>query len=299
VCIRHLFTPNNLDDGTLNPCLQCDEDKSGAVFKAHAARTRRNSGILSAIGRPDAQVYTEADHHAYLGPATPTQAPTEMREQGRAFRPWEPPSYGSALLEGMAAWTLSKPFRRLSKDPYEDAHLNSHTTESAAKVCAVLPNVEEKSYTLESFLSEEAAYDAGAVPTHAGECAACSTLQDLSVYVANADLTTPVRICAFKSFVSRQWSMQCLEELGFTPACADVWYYNAQHTRRKCLGESRVVLCCFCLFVVVWPWYWSCLRWIGWLRTRLNGFAELLMRAFVVAIYLSIYLSIWTDTWLQ
>jgi len=39
------------EDGRLNACLQCDEDRSGAVFKATAGRTRRNSGIHSSIPR--------------------------------------------------------------------------------------------------------------------------------------------------------------------------------------------------------------------------------------------------------
>ena len=43
-------------DGMLNDCLQCDEDRSGAVFKAVAGRTRRDSGIRSSIQRPDEQV---------------------------------------------------------------------------------------------------------------------------------------------------------------------------------------------------------------------------------------------------
>jgi hypothetical protein len=43
-------------DGRLNPCLQCDEDRSGPVFKATAGRTRRNSGIRSSIPRPAEQV---------------------------------------------------------------------------------------------------------------------------------------------------------------------------------------------------------------------------------------------------
>ena len=44
-------------DGKLNACLQCDEDKSGPVFKFFAGRTRRNSGIKSEIDRPEDQVY--------------------------------------------------------------------------------------------------------------------------------------------------------------------------------------------------------------------------------------------------
>jgi hypothetical protein len=49
--------PNNLPDGSLNPCLACDEEQSGPIFKWVAGRTRRNSGIRSAIDRPDRQVY--------------------------------------------------------------------------------------------------------------------------------------------------------------------------------------------------------------------------------------------------
>lgn len=43
-------------DGRLNSCLQCDEDRSGPVFKATAGRTRRNSGIHSSIPRPADEV---------------------------------------------------------------------------------------------------------------------------------------------------------------------------------------------------------------------------------------------------
>eukprot|EP00924_Labyrinthula_sp_SR-Ha-C_P000801 augustus_masked-scaffold_7-processed-gene-4.65-mRNA-1 protein AED:0.17 eAED:0.17 QI:0/-1/0/1/-1/1/1/0/341 len=36
----------------LNPCLQCDECRSGPIFQRVSGRTRRNSGIQSAIDRP-------------------------------------------------------------------------------------------------------------------------------------------------------------------------------------------------------------------------------------------------------
>ena len=39
-------------DGKLNPCLECDEVKSGPLFKYYAGRTRRDSGIVSSIPRP-------------------------------------------------------------------------------------------------------------------------------------------------------------------------------------------------------------------------------------------------------
>jgi hypothetical protein len=62
-CIAALDDPYNLEDGSLNPCLQCDEDRSGPVFKAVAGRTRRNSGLPSAICRPCSTVTPMV--HAY------------------------------------------------------------------------------------------------------------------------------------------------------------------------------------------------------------------------------------------
>jgi hypothetical protein len=59
--------PSTGPDGRLNDCLQCDEDRSGPVFKAVAGRTRRNSGIRSSIPRPEEQVAPVV--HDYLPPA--------------------------------------------------------------------------------------------------------------------------------------------------------------------------------------------------------------------------------------
>jgi hypothetical protein len=56
VCLAELANPYQRPDGTLNPCVQCDEDESGAVFKAVAGRTRRNSGLPNALCRPCSEV---------------------------------------------------------------------------------------------------------------------------------------------------------------------------------------------------------------------------------------------------
>ncbi len=56
VCLDNFTSPYNQTDGSLNPCLQCDEDMSGPVFKAVAGRTRRNSGLPNAICRPCGEV---------------------------------------------------------------------------------------------------------------------------------------------------------------------------------------------------------------------------------------------------
>ena len=56
VCMAELGKPYHLPDGSLNPCIQCDEEQSGPVFKAIAGRTRRNSGLANALCRPCGEV---------------------------------------------------------------------------------------------------------------------------------------------------------------------------------------------------------------------------------------------------
>lgn len=57
---------NNKPDGSLNDCLQCDEDVSGPNFKFFSGRTRRNSGIPSAIMRPPEEFY-DMEHCYWYG----------------------------------------------------------------------------------------------------------------------------------------------------------------------------------------------------------------------------------------
>ena len=57
--------PNADEDGNLNPCLACDERVSGPGFQYAAGRTRRNSGLTSAIMRPAAEIYP-VDHRRYF-----------------------------------------------------------------------------------------------------------------------------------------------------------------------------------------------------------------------------------------
>jgi hypothetical protein len=62
-CFTRLSDPYNTPDGALDPCLACDEDMSGPVFKEVAGRTRRNSGLANAICRPCSEVQPLV--HAY------------------------------------------------------------------------------------------------------------------------------------------------------------------------------------------------------------------------------------------
>ncbi len=52
ICFPLLNAPYHDQDGSLNDCIQCDEDKSGDIFRAVAGRARRNSGIGAALCRP-------------------------------------------------------------------------------------------------------------------------------------------------------------------------------------------------------------------------------------------------------
>lgn len=60
-----ISVPNTDEDGNLNPCLACDERISGPGFQYAAGRTRRNSGLTSAIARPAAEIHP-VDHTLYF-----------------------------------------------------------------------------------------------------------------------------------------------------------------------------------------------------------------------------------------
>jgi hypothetical protein len=90
-------------------------------------------------------------------------------------------------------------------------------------------------YELRDFDTSLAAIGADFMVTHQGRCGSCSTLQDLAIYLANPDLTSPARQCARSSGLKRK--KQCFQEsIGFTSHCAESWAYNARHTRQECLG---------------------------------------------------------------
>ena len=57
--------PHTDERGNLNPCLACDEQISGPGFQYAAGRTRRSSGLTSAITRSPAEIYP-VDHTRYF-----------------------------------------------------------------------------------------------------------------------------------------------------------------------------------------------------------------------------------------
>jgi hypothetical protein len=157
------------------------------------------------------------------------------------LEPFAPPVYAAEEIAALRSRTLVDPPALLPGDPYEDPSLVPADT---AGVCAVLaePAV-AGGYRLGTFPDRAAAEAAGAVLTHSGACGACSSLQDLAVYLANPDLGEPVRQCALLSLTQGdQAALECIEGLGFTAPCAQIWAFNSYHTRAECLGVCLAAL---------------------------------------------------------
>jgi hypothetical protein len=144
--------------------------------------------------------------------------------------PFEAPLYGDADADALLAWQLDPPFAELTADPYADP---PPAEPPAGTVCAVITGDDDR-YRLEGFGSSDAALAAGATPTHQGACGLCSTLADLAVYMRHPDLTEPVRSCGIESDDEAEL-IACLEALGFTRPCAQIWAYNTLHTRDACI----------------------------------------------------------------
>lgn len=154
---------------------------------------------------------------------------------------WIVPTYDASFVEGLQGWTLVGSDFAMASDPYD---ASPRPTPDAASFCGyIVEDAAEQTYRLETFDSLEGLLAAGARVTHAGACGACSTLRDLAVYISIPDLTTPVRECGLLGLSQSQEAARlCLEALGFTAACADIWGYNAAHTAVVCLAECLALL---------------------------------------------------------
>lgn len=89
-------------------------------------------------------------------------------------------------------------------------------------------------YTLTTYDSKDLMLKAGAEMTHWGACGACSTTQDLAVYVEYPDLTAKGQECGVRGLVNTTDGIECFEEVGYTPACAEAWMFNVFNTRDHC-----------------------------------------------------------------
>lgn len=148
--------------------------------------------------------------------------------EGTMFEIAEPTA---AEIAALRAWELVEPPLLLTEDPYAGP---APAVPDDNAVCAVVRGPGSMQYRLADFSSTADAITAGAVPTHYGSCGLCSSLADLAVYMETPDLTEPVRECGLANAPMAE-HVACLRALGFTEACAQIWYYNTRHTRELCL----------------------------------------------------------------
>jgi len=141
-----------------------------------------------------------------------------------------PAQLGALLAALRAAVPLDA--RGLDGDPYRAWRGRTPPAAPPGAVCGVRFEADGVHYRLATFPDAAAARAEGFATTHVGTCGTCSTMQDLAVYLARPDLTAPVRRCGIK--LSEASELSCLEALGFSPACARTWYYNAVNTRQEC-----------------------------------------------------------------
>ena len=119
----------------------------------------------------------------------------------------------------------------VGEDPYSTWAGRTPPRPPPDAVCGVRFEADSVHYRLETFGSPTEADRAGFRVTHTGACGACSTLQDLAVYLERPDLTAPVRRCGMQP-----GTLSCIEALGFSHACAKIWDFNVQNTKRECFG---------------------------------------------------------------
>lgn len=141
--------------------------------------------------------------------------------------------WDDASLAALRAYILAPAADALTSDPYAGA---PPVPRPEGEVCAVVvDDLATHTYHVATFATADAARTAGAYVTHADACGACSTLADLAVYAGTPDLTAPVRDCGLRA-PAFDANVTCLEALGFTHACAQIWAYNTAHTRDVCGG---------------------------------------------------------------
>lgn len=115
-------------------------------------------------------------------------------------------------------------------------NLENPISSESKEVCALkFIDSKETKYLLKTFKGQEEAKRKGWFVTHKYKCGTCSSLKDLAVYMAKPDLTEPVRYCTKKMGLRR--IKNCLvHKVGFTERCSESWAYNADHTKKRCIG---------------------------------------------------------------
>ncbi len=147
---------------------------------------------------------------------------------------WTAPDYDAAFIEELREWTLTEVIEVPQEDPYLDEGFE--LPERDGYCGAVIEDFAEKTYRLETFSTLDDLEEAQARLTHQESCGLCSTLRDLAVYLEYTELTGPVRECGMQAvFSGEEAQLECIEDLGFSEGCAEIWSWNTSNTREECM----------------------------------------------------------------
>ena len=151
--------------------------------------------------------------------------------------PLQPETNFTQQVETLRSLVWENPIS-LPCNPYTNSSCETVPARQDGQVCAIQYGYDDSSspscptrYTLESMASREQAEAEGKIVTHEGPCAACSSLQDLAVYMEFPDLQQEGRVCGIKTLSSEEEALQCYQDLGFSEACAAIWLYNTIRSR--------------------------------------------------------------------
>jgi hypothetical protein len=131
------------------------------------------------------------------------------------------------------------PYPLFENDPYlnetqDSMKIINQTLNDRNLVCAIQYQDEFKvKYILKNFIDNQTAIDNGFIVTHQGRCGACSSLNDLAIYLSK-NLTNPTRRCGMIGTFSESKAKQCLLDIGFSEQCAQIWLFNTVNTRKNC-----------------------------------------------------------------
>lgn len=152
------------------------------------------------------------------------------------------PAYDEYDIHALRSWRLVNPMEELPGDPFSEATLEREDTQGYCAAVPVDPSPQVRTYRLETFPTERAARAAGGQVTHSGRCGACSSFQDLAVYIEQKDLNRAGRLCGLRGTLGSKGQLICFEKLGFTDACAQIWSFNVDHTRAECFGTCTATI---------------------------------------------------------
>lgn len=140
-------------------------------------------------------------------------------------------TFSAAEIAALKSWELNTVIPELTTNPYDFP-----AGESETKVCAIkIEDLANRIYSLGDYPDEATAKAAGAIVTHHDACGLCSTLPDFAVYAEDRDVGDAVRQCGLSTLLQPFENLvECIEEIGFTRPCAQIWAYNTRNTRENC-----------------------------------------------------------------